>query len=244
MRVNGKIGLIMKRFCFYIALSVLTCLVSCQREELVAPESDECALIVYATSEDITDAKTYMDEKLMFWSSGDQIAVFLKNTLRKRFTVAPESVGSQDAVFLYDSDYSITGSNSTLSNNVAYYPFGDVVCTPDGDSYKLSNIVLPSVQSYAVSSVGLGAYPMVAVTENVDDVNYHFKNICGALMFQLTGYGFIKSITVKGNSDEILAGPASVTAVHGSLPMIALAADGSKTVTLDCGEGVELSPEE
>lgn len=233
----------MKKFCFYVALSILTCAASCQREELAVPESDEHPIKVYATLEDVTDTKTYMDEKLMLWSSGDQIAVFLKNTLRKRFTVTPESVGGQDATFQMDDAYAITGTNSTILKNVAYYPFCDVVCEPDGARYKLSNIILPSVQSYAVSSVGPGAYPMVAVTGNIDDENYNFKNICGALMFQLKGFGYIKSVAVKGNSDEILAGPASVTAAHGALPAVALADGGSGVVTLDCGEGVELNAE-
>ena len=237
---NGKKDVIMKKFCFYIALSVMAVVTGCQMEEMAAPESNGSVMEVYASIEDIADTRTYMDGAEVLWSSGDQIAVFLKNTLRKRFTVTPESVGGKDATFLYDSEYIMMGNNTAISNNVAYYPFCDVTCAADGRTYTLGNITLPSVQSYAASSAAPGAYPMVAVTSDIEDVNYYFKNVCGAMMFQLKGYGFIKSVTVRGNSDEVLAGSAIVTAAHGDLPSVAVAADGSKVVTLDCGNGVEL----
>lgn len=239
---NGKKDVIMKKFSFYIALSIMVVVTGCQMEEMTAPESNGSVMEVYASIEDIadTDTRTYMDGAEVLWSSGDQIAVFLKNTLRKRFTVTPESVGGKDATFLYDSEYIMMGNNAAISNNVAYYPFCDVTCAADGRTYILGNITLPSVQSYAASSVAPGTYPMVAVTSDIEDVNYYFKNVCGAMMFQLKGYGFIKSVTVRGNSDEVLAGAAIVTVAHDDLPSIAVAADGSKAVTLDCGNGVEL----
>ena len=239
---NGKKDVIMKKFSFYIALSIMVVVTGCQMEEMTAPESNGSVMEVYASIEDIadTDTRTYMDGAEVLWSSGDQIAVFLKNTLRKRFTVTPESVGGKDATFLYDSEYIMMGNNAAISNNVAYYPFCDVTCAADGRTYILGNITLPSVQSYAASSVAPGTYPMVAVTSDIEDVNYYFKNVCGAMMFQLKGYGFIKSMTVRGNSDEVLAGAAIVTVAHDDLPSIAVAADGSKAVTLDCGNGVEL----
>ena len=61
------------------------------------------------------------------------------------------------------------------------------------------------------------------------------------LVLQLKRSGSVKSITVKGNSNEILSGKATVTASYGKTPEITLLSDGSKTVTLDCGEsGVKL----
>jgi hypothetical protein len=82
---------------------------------------------------------------------------------------------------------------------------------------------------------------MVAVTADTDDVAFAFKNVCGVLALQLKGSGAVKSISVKGNSDEILCGEAIVTAAHGKNPEIELLSSSSKTVTLDCGEsGVEL----
>ena len=228
---------------YYIILLAAASFSGCQREGLPSPVPENDVKKVYATTEDMAPTKTYMDGTEVLWSAGDRIAVFYRNTLRKRFDVTAESVGSKDATFQLDEDYLITGSNVSISNNVAYYPFCSLNCTADGSSYVLDNIVLPSVQTYAFNSSGNGTYPMVAVTKDTDDVNFRFRNVCGALMLQLQGTGFIKSISIKGNSDEVLCGPVTVTSAYGNAPEIELSADGGKIVTLDCGEGVELDSE-
>lgn len=234
----------MRKLYSYMALSLLAFAAGCQREEIVSVEQDNDVMEVYATIEDVDDVqtRTYLSGTDVYWSSGDKIAVFLGNTLRKRFDVTPESIDSKDATFEYDSQYIITGNNSDISHNISYYPFCNVTCAPDGSSYTLDNLTLPEIQAYVSGSVGLGAFPMVAVTENTDDVNFRFKNLCGVMQFQLTGYGFVKSVSVKGNRGEILSGPAVVTAGYGKEPSITMSAEGGKSVTLDCGEGgVELN---
>ena len=234
----------MRKLYYYMTVALLLFAAGCQHEEITSFEQEDDVLEVYASIEDIEDAqtRTYLSSSEVYWSSGDQIAVFYKNTLRKRFDVTPESIDSKNATFLLDEGYVQMGSNVKVSHNVAYYPFCDVTCAPDGSSYTLSNLTLPSTQSYVEESVGLGAFPMVAVTENTDDVNFSFKNICGVMQFQLKGSGFVRSVSVKGNSGEILAGPAAVTAGYGKEPSISMSAEGVKEVTLDCGEsGVELN---
>ena len=234
----------MRKLYYYMTVALLLFAAGCQHEEITSFAQDNDVLEVYASIEDIEDAqtRTYLSSSEVYWSSGDQIAVFYKNTLRKRFDVTPESIDSKNATFLLDEGYVQMGSNVKVSHNVAYYPFCDVTCAPDGSSYTLSSLTLPSTQSYVEESVGLGAFPMVAVTENTDDVNFCFKNICGVMQFQLKGSGFVRSVSVKGNSGEILAGPAVVTAGYGKEPSISMSAEGVKEVTLDCGEsGVELN---
>ena len=234
----------MRRLYSYMALSLLAFAAGCQREEVVPVEQDNDVMEVYATIEDVDDVqtRTYLSGTDVYWSSGDKIAVFLGNTLRKRFDVTPESIDSKDATFEYDSQYIITGNNSDISHNISYYPFCNVTCAPDGSSYTLDNLTLPETQTYVSGSVGLGAFPMVAVTENTDDVNFRFKNLCGVMQFQLTGYGYVKSVSVKGNNEEVLSGPAVVTAGYGKELSITMSAEGGKSVTLDCGEGgVELN---
>lgn len=240
---NGRKIMAMNRL-YVVALSMLLFASGCQQEEISAPGSDASVQVVYASTEDMPDTRTYMSGTEIYWSSGDRIAVFFKNTLRKRYDVTPESVSSKNATFLQDSDYIMEGSNVSISNNVAYYPFCDVICAVEGTSYVLSNITLPSTQNYVLESAGLGTYPMVAVTESAGELNFAFKNVCGALMFQLKGSGFIRLVSVKGNSNEVLAGSAVVTASCNQNPSISMSDDGDKVVTLDCGEqGVELDEE-
>ena len=231
----------MKRLYYAILLVAAGAFTSCQREEIAAPAQGNITE-VYATTEDMDATKTYMEGTQVLWSSGDRIVAFMGNTLPQRYNLMKSSVGSKDARFKLDETYNVTGSNKSIPANIAYYPFSeDATCEQDGSSYKLKFLELPSEQSYAPSSAGNGTYPMVAVTGGTEDVNFRFRNVCGAIMFQLQGYGFIKSISIQGNSDEVLCGDITVTAAYGKDPEIALAADGGKTVTLDCGEGVELN---
>lgn len=243
--VNGNIKEIMKKISYSILLCVTVMVAGCQSEKMVVKDEESNIQEVFASTEDMTVTKTYMDGTEVLWSSGDQIVAFLGNNLPNLFRVADSSAGSKEARFQKDNSYVITGNNVTILNNVAYYPFSeDIICTPDGSLYKLKYIALPSVQTYSPNSAGNGTYPMVAVTTDTEDVNYRFRNICGAIMFQLKGSGTIKSISIKGNSEEVLCGSASVTASYDKTPSIVMSSDGGKIVTLECGtEGVELSSE-
>lgn len=234
----------MRKLYYCLVAALLFFSVSCRQEEIVSVKPSSEAFEIYASIEGIDDeeTRTYLSGNEVYWSSGDKIAVFYKNTLRKRFDVTPESIDSKNATFLLDEGYVQMGSNVKVSHNVAYYPFCDVVCSPDGSSYSLSNLALSATQSYVKGSVGLGAFPMVAVTENTDDVNFRFKNLCGVMQFQLRGSGFVKSVSIRGNRGEVLAGSAVVTAGYGKEPSISMSTEGVKEVTLDCGEsGVELN---
>ena len=242
--VNGNKRMYMRKLYYCLVAALLFFSVSCRQEEIVSVKPSSEAFEIYASIEGIDDeeTRTYLSGNEVYWSSGDKIAVFYKNTLRKRFDVTPESIDSKNATFLLDEGYVQMGSNVKVSHNVAYYPFCNVTCAPDGSSYTLDNLTLPETQTYVSGSVGLGAFPMVAVTENTDDVNFRFKNICGVMQFQLRGSGFVKSVSIRGNRGEVLAGSAVVTVGYGKDPSISLSAEGTKEVTLDCGEsGVELN---
>ena len=239
MRESGSMKTMKKMFA--MAFVAFVGFAGCQ-QELVDPDAiGSDSLKVYATIEDADDTKTSLNDREVYWTSGDRIAIFINKTLRKRFEVSSESVGTKEGTFLYDSDYIVTGKSVAISNNVAYYPFCEVTCAVSGSTYTLSNVTIPTTQDYAPASFGQGAFPMVAVTADTDDLDFAFRNLCGVLSLQLKGSGTIKSITVKGNSDELLSGKATVTASYGKTPEISLLSGGDKTVTLDCGEsGVEL----
>ena len=215
---------------------------ACQQAELPkAPETTDPTDIVYATIEDATDTRASLDGEKVLWSSGDEIVAFMGKTLRRKYVVSSETVGTNEGSFVRDNEYEHIGASETISHNVAFYPFAEITCKAEGQTYTLANITLPSVQTYAPASFGQGVFPMVAVTADTDDVGFAFKNVCGVLALQLKGSGAVKSISVKGNSDEILCGEAVITAAYGKNPEIALLSSGSKTVTLECGEsGVEL----
>ena len=224
----------------FIHIAALALIASCNKVESPVPSTDPSD-IVYATIEYAADTKTSLDGEKIVWSSGDEIVVFKGKTLPLKYIVSASSVGTTEGYFKKDADYELLGPSSEISHNVAFYPFAELSCKAEGKNYTLENITFPSVQTYAPDSFGPNTFPMMAVSADIDDVDFRFKNLCGALKLQLQGEGIIKSITIKGNSDEILAGLASVKMSRGGIPALSLASDGAKEVTLDCGEGVSLN---
>jgi hypothetical protein len=86
---------------------------------------------------------------------------------------------------------------------------------------------------------------MVAVTKNMADHLLKFKNLCGVLKLQFQGTQSVKSIKIEGLSGEKLSGAATVTAYADNLkPAIKMSSDALAEVTLDCGDGVQLSTAE
>ena len=82
---------------------------------------------------------------------------------------------------------------------------------------------------------------MAAVTSSATDLSLKFKNVLGSLKLRLKGTATITSISVTGNNNEVLCGPASVTVSSTADPAITFTDATAKTVTLDCGNGVQLN---
>jgi hypothetical protein len=97
--------------------------------------------------------------------------------------------------------------------------------------------ILPSEQHYANNSFGLGDNTMLAVTQDTHDTFLNFKNVGGCLKLQLYGNDVtVKSITLKGNNSEKIAGKATITAAYDKAPIVSIADDATTSITLDCGE--------
>ena len=190
----------------------------------------------YASIADST-TRTYVgDGDKLLWSAGDRVTVFNGNTTPLEYQFAGDD-GAASGALNPVSPASVDSGNA-LSANYAIYPHSaSTTITDEG----LINYTIPATQTYAENSFGLGANVMVAVSEDVEDRNFAFKNVGGYFEFSLYGEGVtVKSIVFSGNNNEKLAGDVSITATHDGSPVIAFADDATTTLTLDCGEGVEL----
>ena len=242
----------MKKIVITMATAAMTLFAGCQKPEVDAPvESDD----VFTASVEEFDAqtKTAMNEnRRIVWSTGDRLSIFQGSTIADEYVLADGSAGLSSGSFKWvskdnevNSDF---GAGFELPCNVAFYPYAEGLLL-DGDMledgkkvYTVSTVVLPAVQTYAENSFGNGAFPMVAVTQNMDDHKLKFKNVGGALKLQLKGSCVVKSIKVEGKNGEKLSGAATVTAyANNQAPAIKMASDASAEVTLDCGEGVQLN---
>ena len=189
-----------------------------------------------------------MDEyNNVLWSENDQLIAFMNTTLGIKYQIKEQYVGTTTGGFSKVQDAGSSDdldSGQEIDHNVVLYPHSDQVWCMKYDnntpakSYKL-NVVLPETQTYAENSFANGAFPMVAVSTNNQ---LTFKNICGGVKLQFKGVDKIKSIKLEGLGNEAISGKSSVVAyADGSTPTITMAATASKSVTLDCGEGVQLS---
>ncbi len=190
------------------------------------------------------ETKTYLDENgNVRWKQGDQVSIFAGSTVNEQHQVTDASDGKTAAEFNKVGGSGFVGGTD-FDNNVAFYPYASTAeIAKNGSAYVISDIALPATQNYAEASFGNGAFPMAAVTSNTDDMHLKFKNVLGGLKLQLKGTACIASISVTGNQNEVLCGAATVTVSTTSTPSISLTDASAKTVTLDCGEGVQLDTE-
>ena len=73
-------------------------------------------------------------------------------------------------------------------------------------------------------------------------LNFILKEFYGGIKLQLLGTQRVKSIKLEGKNNEKLSGAATVKAFSDeSKPVITMASDASTSVTLNCGEGVQLN---
>lgn len=222
---------------------------SCQVKEEgeFAPEGKTFTATMESIADDAATigTKTSMDSYgNVLWKKGDQVSIFVASTINQHFQVTDASDGKTAAALNpVESPGFVAGGD--IPNNVAYYPYAATaaIAKRSGGAYLISDIALPATQNYAESSFGNGAFPMTAVTTSTSDYNLKFKNVLGGLKLQLKGTATIASISITGNNNEKFCGAAEVTVSGTTAPSINLTDATAKTVTLDCGDGVQLDAE-
>lgn len=221
----------------FIYIAALTLIAACNKTESPVPSQDSD--IIIAQIEQDTATKTYLDaQNNIRWSEDDQIVGFMKSSLGQKYQILPSSVGKTSASFENLSGSNID-SEAEWGHNILYYPYSDAIgAAKNGSAYTL-NVVLPDQQTYAAESFGKGSMAMAAVSE---DNNMTFKNVLGAMKLQFLGTQRVKSIALQGRNNEKLSGDAVVTAyTDDTKPAITMASGASKSVTLNCAEGVQLN---
>ena len=221
----------MKKHLLFLLL-MLAAAVSCTQE---AQEADNVLDglsqgIFRASIETASDSKVYTDESLhVLWNADDRISIFDKTSRNKqyRFTGADgANAGDFEEV---SGNY---GTGSDIEYNYAVYPYDAA------NAYDFDNILctkLQAVQVYRPNSFGPGANLMVARSATHD---LPFKNVGAFVRFRFYGEGIsVRSLSLRGNKGEVLAGPVRVTPGEGGIPSMSFdSSDPSllvNTITLD-----------
>ena len=174
----------------------------------------------------------------LLWQAGDALSVFAGTDANLRYELT-DGAGGKEAVFTLKPGVSPT-EHFTLEANFAVYPYASETTISEEGVIRYT---LPEVQSYAENSFSAGAFPMVAVTGSSLENELHFKNLCGALLFSLTGEARIRQIELRGNDGEPLCGTMTILASNDGQPQGTMAETSGEVLRLDCGEGVQLSDE-
>ena len=232
----------MKRFTI---LAALIALVGCSQyseklDKIAAPIQKQTE---FHASMPECDTRTYVeDNKYLRWNAGDEITIFNGNSYNSHWKFAGEDGANSGKFHEVEEGGFVTGTPLNLIANYAIYPYDENITITESGVVSLT---LPAVQEYDhtyANSFGEGANTMMAVTKNSSDNFLAFKNLCGYLKLKFYGDDVtVKSVTVKGNNGEKIAGKATVSMAYGSEPTITMGDDATDTITVDCGEGVALS---
>ena len=235
----------MKKNIIYISVLAFALLLSaCERvEEIDAPVSGKMEeMKFFASIESGADTKTMIDgnvgdeTRYLKWLPEDAIGVYNKSSKKFEKFVNVNTETSASGVF--------EGENTVQDVYYAVYPYSELHSYADRD--KIMTVDLPAVQNYAENTFGNGANPMVAHAESGEELN--FQNLCGVLVINLTG-----SVTVKSMSVTLLDETGNLAPVSGKHtvlmdyieePSLKSTEESTRTVTLDCGDGVALNAAE
>lgn len=224
-------------------------IVSCQNFELHKKSEVISGPEFVAIAEGFdAQTKTALDGNSVIWSLSDQLAIFQGSSAADTYQVKEDCVGKSAGTFEIIAKGE-SADATELEANVAFYPYKTgLTCTPamseDGNiaSYQITGVTIPSTKTYTSASFADESFLMAAITSGILDRDLNFKNVCGALRLQLKGTAKVKTIELRGNDNEHLSGNASVSVYpDGTMPAIIMASDASTTVTLDCGDGVQLN---
>lgn len=195
------------------ALAATAALMACTKQ--VQPERRSEGKTFTATIESNLTKTTLTDDLAIEWNKDDYI------NINGAVFVAMPGNPATTAVFNY-----LSGEIPEPEYR-AYYPH-----------YLVDNVsgkkILPLTLTYQKGRLNV---PMAAAS---DRENLSFRSICGVLCLSLTGEGTVRSISVSAT--EFVCGYFDYNAYDDSFDILG-GDEQYRTVTLDCGDGVELSAE-
>ena len=214
--------------CLILAGCALMLALSCAKETDAPEALQKGGETFYATTESV-DAKVFADDQLrVLWHENDLVSIFNKYTFNKPYKFNGSTGDNAGSFSEVPSGDFVTGNALPLV--YAIYPYdAETSISNDG----IISLKFPATQTYTKNSFGLGANPMVSVSE---DNNLLFKNVGGYLMLKFYGEACIKTIELQ--STQKIAGAAAVTMDLNGTPVITMADNASSTITLDCGAGI------
>ena len=167
----------------------------------------------------------------VLWSPGDEISLFYGSGSAGGSRFTAQNTETAKTVNFTGTIGVITGGNNIAVEDTyfwAVYPY-DAAASCDGSSITT---MLPSVQTATAGTFADDLFPSMGRSQGL---NMSFYNICGGIKFTVSEEG-IKSVTLKSNSGEPIAGTISAAFDNG-VPVVTGVAGGSDSITLQAPAG-------
>lgn len=207
--------------CALVALAVT----SCKKNENTTQMMTFKATINQPVSNDRTHIGV---DNMLVWDANNAIKVLNADGVVGEFTTTDQDVVEAD----------FTGNIPVTDTYTAFYPNAVV----DGNTVTLG---LSANQNYVDDNFGNDTYPMAAPSTIIgDELHFYFGSPASVLRLQLRSDNActVKTIEVTGGANDKLAGDI-VYANYNDVDTYTFA-NTTNTVTLDCGTGVQLAPNE
>ena len=241
--------MIMKRTFIYLALAA-SVFCACQKEN-IEPAGSPAAEVpeFYALMEGgEEDTKIHLGEyegkyRVLWDGYDDLVAMCAGIDASSKYRVKRATANTPAAELYAEKDTDVATEGNAIPDNVAYYPYpnsakvGDVKVTRNEDGSYTVPGAFSDAQTYLAGSIPSRAFPIVAVSDGVDDNSLNFKNVAGGICFNVKGGAKIKKITFKSNeADKVIAGAADIkvsnTDIETSVPTYEFTGS-SKSITLN-----------
>ena len=241
----------MKKILFFVltALTFAACEQALVEEQsAICPDVPETITVGFEGE----DSRIQLNEaQKTVWTSGDLVSVFYRSDANQKWQYTGDTGARTADLTCVDAGE----ATATMNRVVVVYPYSENYYI-NTETYNVQ-ATLPAVQNYLKDSYGLNGNIMISSSEYN---NFSLKTVYGWLKLQLTGNGEqVKSITVRGNNGEQVAGEAYINTTDATMTLAAdkLTTDDDSEaggslifedtilteVTLDCGEGVALGKE-
>ena len=243
----------MKKILFFVltALTFAACEQALVEEQsAICPDVPETITVGFESE----DTRIQLnDVQKTVWTSGDLVSVFYRSDANQKWQYTGETGARTADLTCVDAGE----ATATMNRVVVVYPYNENYYF-NTESYNVQ-ASLPATQTYLKDSYGLDGNIMISSSEYNQ---FSLKSVCGWLKLQLTGNGEkIKSITLKGNNGEQVAGKLYINSADATVTLSSDtgSADDGETggaggglvfedtilteVTLDCGEGVAFGKE-
>ena len=219
----------MKKTIFYLALAAVA--VSCMKEENPGVQTPEKSLAPMEFLACAEQTKTVLaaDGMSVEWIEGDQVAVFDGSNMKE-----DADEGQRFKALSSGASVTLAGeADPAAQEYYAIYPYSS------GHSYA-NGVFTTQIKAQQTVKVGSMAGNCAVVVGKVEagSSNIEFKNVCTLVKFPLEVAG-VKSLTLIGNNNEVIAGQFKLSWNDGD-PLVTANSKPEVAVTLRDADGADL----